>query len=318
VRLAAPLTAASLIFFAVVARADDIEDFQRARNAYDSGDYPLAAERFRELLEREPAPSRAIREECLQYLGASLLFQGASREGDIAFERLLVLEADWELDPGSFPTPILDEFARVKAEMRERLAALQAAELQLAEIERQRRIDEDRRRREALAAALEPRYLLRIDEGRRNLFLAFVPFGVGQFQNGQDGKGWTFFGTEAALFAANAWTFFAWDWYTREAHAYPDDGLRSQQAYDYANGYKIASWAILGTLLATMVAGIIDALVFYEEPATRWQLIPPEDVPEEHRLPVRNPDEFLLPLEESPDEVSPTMPPVSLSWMFRF
>jgi hypothetical protein len=317
VRLAAPLAAASLILLAVAARADDLEDFQRARNAYDSGDYPLATERFRELLEREPPPSRAIREECLQYMGASLLFQNLTRDGDVAFERLLVLEADWELDPGIFPTPILDEFARVKAEMRERLAALQAAELQLAEIERARRIEEDRQRRAALEAALEPRYLLRIDEGRRNLFLAFMPFGVGQFQNGQEEKGWAFFGTEAALFAANAWTFFAWDWYTRESHS-SDDPLRRQQASDYANGYKIASWTILGTLLATMVAGIIDALVFYEEPTSTWQLIPPEDVPEEHRLPVRSPDEFLPPLDLGPGEAPPAAPAVSLSWTFRF
>jgi hypothetical protein len=317
VRLAAPLAAASLILLAVAARADDLEDFQRARNAYDSGDYPLATERFRELLEREPPPSRAIREECLQYLGASLLFQNLTREGDVAFERLLVLEADWELDPGIFPTPILDEFARVKAEMRERLAALQAAELQLAEIERQRRIEEDRQRRAALEAALEPRYLLRIDEGRRNLFLAFMPFGVGQFQNGHEEKGWAFFGVEATLFVANAWTFFAWDWYTREVHS-SDDPPRQQQANDYANGYKIASWAILGTLLATMVAGIIDALVFYEEPTSTWQLIPPEDVPEEHRLPVRSPDEFLPPLDLGPGEAPPAAPAVSLSWTFRF
>jgi hypothetical protein len=319
VRWTAPLGAALLICVAAAAAADDLADFQRARNAYDTGDYPLAATRFRELLERDPPPSRAIREECLEFLGASLLFQGSSREGAIAFERLLVLEPDWEMDPAIFPTPILDEFARVKAEMRERLQALQAAEQQVAEIERQRRIEEDRLRREALAEALAPRYL--VHEGQnRSLFLAFVPFGVGQFQNGQDTKGWTFFGLETALFAANAWTFLAWDWYTRETRS-STDLARRQQAADYAEGYKIASWAILGALLATMVGGIIDSLVLYEAASTDWRLVPPEEVPEGERLPVRSPDEFLPPLDDpsvparSPDSAAPPVS-LSLSWAF--
>jgi hypothetical protein len=271
-------------------------------------------------LERDPPPSRAIREECLEFLGASLLFQGASREGAIAFERLLVLEPDWELDPAIFPTPILDEFARVKNEMRERLEALQAAELQIAEIERQRRIDEDRVRREALAEALEPRYL--VHEGQnRSLFLALVPFGVGQFQNDQDTKGWTLFGLEAALFAANAWTFLSWDWYTRESHAVDSGAARRQQAADYADGYKIASWAILGALLATMVAGVIDSLVFYEAASTDWRLVPPDQIPEHQRLPPRSPDDFLPPLDDPSvpaRSLDAAAPPVSLSLSWSF
>jgi hypothetical protein len=304
VRLTSPLVAALLVSVAVSVRADDLADFQRARNAYDTGDYPLAAQRFDELLQREPPPSRAIREECLQYLGASLLFQGNSRDAGVAFERLLVLEPEWEMDPAVFPTPILDEFAQIKAEMRERLQALQAAEQQLAELERQRRAEEERLRREALEEALRPRYLLREDQDR-SLFLAFVPFGVGQFQNGHDTKGWTFFGIETALFAANAWTFFAWDWYTRERAG--ASGARAEQAASFAEGYKIASWAILGTLLATMAAGVIDSLVgYYAEPETGWRLVSEEDVPEDQRLPVRDPDEFLPPHEPGPDEAPPT------------
>lgn len=292
------------------AMADDLADFQRARNAYDAGDYPLAVERFRELLGRDPPPGRAVREECLQFLGAALLFLGNEDQASAVFDQLLVLEPDWELDPAIFPTPILDVFARVKSQMRERLAALQAAEQQLAELERQRQIEEDRRRREALRAALEPRYLARMSD-ERHLVLAFMPLGVGQFQNGQEAKGWTFLGIEAGLAAANLWTFLSWDWYRREANEWRGT-TRGDQAAAYADGYKYASWAVLGSLLAVIVAGVIDALVFYEDPGTQWRLLSPEEVPEDQRLPVRDPAEFLPPPPAGPDETLP--PAAGLTW----
>jgi hypothetical protein len=319
VRFAGPFLAASLLLVAGRAAADDLEDYQRARNAYDTGDWALAVERLQELLQREPTPSRAIREESLQYLGASLLFLERVSEADAAFEQLLVLDPEWELDSAAFPTPILDEFARIKAQMRDRLAVLQAAAQQAAEAERLRRLEEYQRRRAALAEALAPRYLARTEEDR-TLFLAFVPFGVGQFQNGQDTAGWAFFGVEAGLALANAWTFLAWDWYTREWNEADraDAPARAAQAADYARGYKIASWTVLGTLLATMAAGVIHALVFYEEPRTEWMLIPLEEVPEEYLLPVRDPDEFLPPPDESvPADAGPA-PAIGFDLRLRF
>ena len=316
-RRIAPLALALLAALAPPAAADDLLDFEQALNAYRTAEYPLAVARFRSLLEREPPPSRAIREECLQYLGAALLFQGESNEASAAFEDLLVHEPDWELDEGVFPTPILDAFRVVKNRMRERLEALRQAELAAAEMERQARMEQYRLRLGSLGEALEPRYLVH-DENDRSLFLAFVPFGVGQFQNGHDAKGWTLFGIEAGLFAANAWTFLAWDWYTRETADRNASFERRQQAADFANGYKIASWAILGALLATMVGGIIDALVYYDD-TSAWRLLEPDEIPEDLRLPVRRPEEFLPPPEDSvPAEDTGGAPPVSLSltWWF--
>ncbi|MBI5486729.1 MAG: hypothetical protein HY905_05315 [Deltaproteobacteria bacterium] len=309
-----PLVLALLGFLAAPAAADDLLDFEQAMDAYRSADYPTAIERFQALVDpdRDPLPSRAIREECFKYLGAALLFQGETNDAAGAFERLLVLDTDAELDESVFPAPILDAFRVVKDQMRERLEALRLDEIRAAE----RRMEEYQRQLGLLGEALRPRYLVREDNDH-SLFLAFVPFGVGQFQNGQDAKGWTLFGVEAGLFAANAWTFLAWDWYTREAHA-DTSAARQQQAADYANGYKIASWAILGTLLATMVGGIIDALVFYDE-STAWRLLPPEDVPEDLRLPVRRPEEFLLPPDDSVPARAPDAPPsVSLSLTLTF
>ncbi len=55
---------------------------------------------------------------------------------------------------------------------------------------------DERRRREAVRGVpglVERRFV------RNSLALAFLPFGVGQFQNGQRAKGWLFLGSEAVL-----------------------------------------------------------------------------------------------------------------------
>lgn len=288
--------------WALPAAADDLGEFQQARNAYQTGEWALAAERFEALLEREPPASRAIREESLQYLGATRLFLGLREEADAAFERLLILDPDWELDAAVFPTPVLDEFSRIKMLMRERLASLRQAEAAAAEADRQRRIEQYGRDREALSEALAPQYLARLDTPR-SLYLAFVPFGVGQFQNGEDTKGWVFFGLEAALLAGNIWTFLSWDWYTRErAEAQAGDyDRRAEEAAAFADGYRIASWTLLGAFVAIAVAGIIDAIVMFDDPGIQWRRIGTDEVPEEYRLPSRDPDDYLRP----PPELAP-------------
>ena len=108
-------------------------------------------------------------------------------------------------------------------------------------------------------------------------------------------------------------TFLSWDWYTRESREWYETS-RGAQAAGYAEGYKIASWAILGSLLAVMVAGVIDALVFYEDPGTQWRLLAPEEVPEDRRLPVRDPAEFLPPPPAGPDEALPAA--ATIGWSF--
>ncbi len=284
---------ALLLLATAPSRADDMADLQLARNAYHAGEYALAARRFEDLVTREPPAATTIRTEALQYLGASRLYLGDTERARAAFEQLLILDPRWDVSPVIFPSAIVDEFTRVRLEMADRLDALDAA----AQARREAARADHERRRAALADALLPRYLAIADQ-ERSLHLCFVPLGVGQFQNGHDVKGWVFLGAEVALAAANVWTFWAWHWYTSEWADNPNS-QRGADAAAFANGYKTASWAILGTLAAVVLLGIVDALIFFEDPPPLWRSLAPEDVPAEHRLPVRDPGEFLPPPDDA-------------------
>jgi len=77
----AALFAIVLAFRPGAARANDLDQFQNARVAYDSLNYELAADLFRGLLaESAPTDTRPLILESRKYLGAALLFLGRSDE----------------------------------------------------------------------------------------------------------------------------------------------------------------------------------------------------------------------------------------------
>jgi hypothetical protein len=63
------------------------------------------------------------------------------------------------------------------------------------------------RRRQLDAEAKRAKDTVVVHMERHSYALSFVPFGAGQFQNGDSRKGWLFFGTEAVLAAASVGTF---------------------------------------------------------------------------------------------------------------
>jgi hypothetical protein len=99
-----------------------------------------------------------------------------------------------------FPAALIDRFVRVRQSMIEEIRAAEAQRVKEAE-----RLREAERRRElAERVRLEDLERLAMQETvitRRERWVAAMPYGVGQFQNGDDGLGWLFLGTEALLTA---------------------------------------------------------------------------------------------------------------------
>jgi hypothetical protein len=95
-----------------------------------------------------------------------------------------------------------------------------------------------------------------------------VPFGAGQFQNGQKALGWIFLGTESALAVATTATFAVYRvQYANSADAY-NQGQRtaSQQWLDRANATRTWNLALFGAFAATAAVGILHAqLTFVPE-----------------------------------------------------
>ncbi|MDQ3035479.1 MAG: hypothetical protein M3Y87_23945 [Myxococcota bacterium] len=248
--------AALVLLAPALARAGDIEDFEIARTAYESGDYERAVIYFEQLVggESPRLESPALVTEARKYLGASYLFVGRRDAARDQFERLLRAEPTYVLDPLRFPVDVQELFESV----RERL-------------EFERREADARARLEARAARADARArdLVRFAEEEVSLelpnsrWLALVPFGVGQFQNGNDELGWAFLVTEVLL----AGTAVAAQIWWQEVNAFVvralDDnpltlvsGANQQLEIAFA-----MHWTAVAAFAAVTVGGIIEAQV---------------------------------------------------------
>lgn len=270
---------------------DDLAEFQLAMNAYDTGEYETAEQRFKALLDRDPPlDNKALIFEIYKYLGATLMFQGKQKEAEARFEALLREDPDYELDPVLFPTDILDTFYKVKLRIADELAAIQAEKEKEAAKAAAEKAAMKKKLIESIKEASKPVYLGR-EQRSRNLFFAFVPFGVGQFQNGHMLKGYLFLGGELALLSANIIVWGLSEYYKDQAR---DVSMSAYSGIFY--NLKYSTWALGAVVIAAMVAGVIDALVYYAKlgEGAAWRPIDSEDVPPDMRKkPLEIPEEDL-------------------------
>ncbi len=283
-----------LLVLAGQARAqgqDEFAEFQLAMNAYDTGEYATAEMRFSALLSKDPPlKNKALVFEIHKYLGATLMFMGREDEAEMQFEALLREDPEYEMDPVLFPTEVLDTFTRVKIRIADELAAIQATKALMAK----KAEDEKQAKKKALKEKFEkasmPVYLASSQQ-ERHVVLALMPFGIGQFQNGQKLKGWLFFGGETLLLATNLTLYVLTEYFRGRALE-----TLSSRYVNTARSYWTATNILAGATLAAVLAGIIDALVFYVKLGKvppSWKEVEESEVPPEVRP---NPPEF--PIED--------------------
>jgi len=164
------------------------DDLRRAKNEYSYGNYAVAADHLRSLL----YPMRLITDEQVieaRKLLALCYYQTGQLDGvGDEFRKLLYLDPDYKLDPFEVPPPIVDDFERVREKLQPELDVI-----------RQRKSDVQ------LAVRL-PKGVRRVVTSRaieHSALGTFLPFGVGQFQNGETRWGVFFAATELLLLAAN-------------------------------------------------------------------------------------------------------------------
>ena len=257
------------------ARADDLSDFEAARSLYDQQSYARAVDAFRLLVGTEPPrlADRLLVLESRKYLAASLLFMGAEAEARTQFRLLLQQEPSYALDPLAFPTEVFTQFEQVKEALRkeqtERIRAeeeaLRRAQEAVREAERLR--TENLARLRSLASTGESRE-------RNSRWIATVPFGVGQFQNGDKGLG-VALGMLQGLAAVSSVVSYVS--HERLADDQPSSSeIRSAQSIETAwRTANIASFTVFVTLA---LVGIIDAHVRFVPERVHYQprKLPPD------------------------------------------
>ena len=266
-RLAA-LFAIVLGLWPLAARANDFDQFQNARVAYDSLNYELAADLFRGLLANASATdTRPLVLESRKYLGAALLFLGRSADAEQQFELLLQAEPGYVLDPLTFPEEVNRRFDAVRKR-------LEHARTEAARIKAEARVQAEQEQREAQAEASEEQKektkrlieLASVErvEVQRSRWIAMMPFGIGQFQNQHESLGLVLAVSEGILLGAAVTSYFLHESLRDEdpRDEVLDDARLAEAGFRYSNRIS------LGLFAAVAVAGIVDAQIRFKPTLT--------------------------------------------------
>jgi len=273
----------AVTFVPSVASADVQAELDKGRAAYVAKNLGEAEAHFRKVLDpqettRDPAQTSLAR----MYLGAIAVAQ-KNRDGAASlFETLLLEDQLYEPDPLTFPTDVINLFIDTRGQLRAKLNAAAADRARL-EAERRAREEADRKAREA--------WLLRVQElateervtVRNSRFLGLVPFGVGQFQNGQAGLGALFLGVESALVLGTVVTLplYLSAQSSKEEQLALGDPERIAQAYrDRAATIRAVNLTMVGALAFTAALGVAQAQWSYvpERSETKRRPLPPAPV----------------------------------------
>ncbi len=199
-----------------VARADDVQAFELGKNPFDAGQYTEAHARLSALLDPElppcdagPSPvgrchlaSPELIERARALDAASLLALKRDAEADVLIGAILRQNPNYTPSPAAFPQEVIDRFTMVRGTIAAELRAiLQKRE---REAEQQRLLVKQARDAEqAWIADLEKLAARERTVEPNSRVLAVVPFGIGQFQNGDLRLGVFFATTEAAFGGAS-------------------------------------------------------------------------------------------------------------------
>jgi tetratricopeptide (TPR) repeat protein len=166
-----------------------IEDaLRRAKNEYAYGNYHDAIEQLRALLYPMKLTTDQQVIEARKYLALSYYLLDRLDEVGEEFAKLLHLSPDYQLDPYTVAPPVIDMFESIRRQLKPDL-----------DIIRQLRSDKQ------IQEPIKPGVHREIERTitKRSALGTFLPFGIGQFQNGHTGWGITFAVSEALLLAVN-------------------------------------------------------------------------------------------------------------------
>ena len=191
----------ALFLALLVAASPQSPELKRARDRFEFGAWAEAAGTIRAWLADHPDASGEDALEAYRMLGIAELKLGDRAQARAAFVSLLSLNPDQQLDPFLVEPKVVEFFDEVRRENEPALAPLRERRRALEE---QRRLADDARQRlfsDEQARSGTPVKMIRVEE--RLYLFNWMPFGAGQFQNGQPAKGTAIAAAELVLLVAN-------------------------------------------------------------------------------------------------------------------
>jgi hypothetical protein len=283
VRLRIVLAAAAVALGTLVpgvARADARTDLEKAHNAYAAKKYDDAEARLRALLASGEVKDPDMLADARMYLGAVLLAERKDDEAAKTFEQLLTDKPEYQPDPLRVSLEAQDALTDAKTRMRDKLAAMQAEKVKQAQAA-QARLEEEKRRQADRLVLLEQLAGTETIVERHSRWLALVPFGTGQFQNGQTTEGWLFLVGEGLLAGGTVVASGFYYYYALQRNANETTDQARANAYNRASQLAaITDDVLAGGLALTAIAGIVHAETTFvpETVERRKRELPPVSV----------------------------------------
>lgn len=265
-----PVLAAALVAVSLAAvrdaRADGAADLEKAHNAYVSHQYDEAESRLRALLDpltgslKDPDSVADAR----MYLGATLVAEKKADEAATVFATLLSDKPDYQPDALRVSLDAIDAFTDARAKNRDKLAAIQADRVRKAQ-EEKARAEAERQRQVARLAMLEKLASTEVVTTQNSRLIALIPFGAGQFQNGQTGLAWTLLVSEGLL-AVGSGIGAAVSYYNigQRDGSYANNSTAVAAQYNQrAQTAAVAGDLLAGGFFLVALAGVIHAEVTF-------------------------------------------------------
>jgi len=250
----------------VVEAVDEQAEFEKGRNAYRAQKYEEADARFLRMLDPEHGSlhDKVLIKQARMYWAATRVALHQDEDARGQFEILLNEDPHYEPDPLAFPTDVVNAFIDTRARLHARLEEIQREQYRRA-AERKAREEVAHQREVARLKMLEKLAGEAEVTEKHSRWIALLPFGAGQFQNGQRTLGWFFVATESTLVAGGLVTvpiYWADLAKANQTYSLPTAPI-AQQYLDRANTVQYINLALYGALAATVIAGAIQAEVAY-------------------------------------------------------
>ena len=235
----------ALLLASSTAQADSVsERFSKAKLQFDYKNFGNAIDLLKKLLYPEVKLSdEANIVKAREMLGLAYFYTGAEAEAREEFTALLYLQPTYRLDAFLVPPPAVQFFDEIwkDPEMKARLE----------QIEKERQAIEDKKKPPTLVRRI---YLERTTTENWR-FLAFMPFGIGQIQNGDTTLGIIMASTQGLALLSNIVTGSLRYALEEDGGGYTDPSI--------AQGLMVTQYVSLGVFGALWIYSMIDANVHY-------------------------------------------------------
>jgi hypothetical protein len=248
-------------------RLSDEAELARVVGLVDAAKYEECVARLSRLLDPKsphPLSNPQIIETARLYHATCLMGVGKDQQADAPLREAIRKNPQMR-PPDSlvFPPRVVERFLKLREEYYKELRSAGQDLIDRAEREaKARQAREDAQR--AYIQMLEHVAGKEVVVEKHSRYLALVPFGVGQFQNGNQALGWTFLGTEAALAVVSLTSVGVFSSIKNEADRYE---ARGQPPAQDVNG-RLQNWHLAMTLstygmLGIAALGILEAQLSY-------------------------------------------------------